>query len=164
MSKKGIILLVISACFFLLFCTWFFADEEDYEIHDVGISKTFEYDSKEIITSLYGVPCKKELLYKYYYSEEKEEGLIQDIISLETWQKIEDMENVDFYFSYGIEKIDKGYLHYFNYDYYNEVYDEYDYYNNIKLGGTISQFYTIVAIDTEKNVIWYFETERIITS
>ena len=36
------------------------------------------------------------------------------------------------------------------------------YYNNLKLGGTITQYYIIGVIDIDNNVIWYYETERLI--
>ena len=72
------------------------------------------------------------------------------------------MDNTNFYFEYDIEKVSKGYLYFYNFDYHNKVFDAYDYYNNIKLGGTISQYYRICVIDIEKNVIWFYETERII--
>lgn len=72
------------------------------------------------------------------------------------------MDNTDFYFSSGIEPVSTGYIYFENYDYHHKVYDEHDYYNNLKLGGTISQYYIIGVIDIDNNVIWYYETERLI--
>ena len=90
------------------------------------------------------------------------EKLLDNIKKHGNWHEIENMDNTNFYFEYDIEKVSKGYLYFYNFDYHNKVFDAYDYYNNIKLGGTISQYYRICVIDIEKNVIWFYETERII--
>lgn len=165
MNKKGIISLVV----IVLICTFSLVvflilgghDKGEYKLEGVGINRYFEYDSKEVLENIYTFTGKEEVLYKYYYQEDKEEELIKSIETYGNWRKIENLDDTDFYYSRGIERINKGYLFFYNFDYHNEVYDSYDYYHNIELGGTVSQFYLICAIDTENNIIWYLETERI---
>lgn len=166
MSKKCIILLCIIITvtylfYFSIFLLWWVHDDGELALERVGIGKYFDYNNKEIIKNIYAFTGKEKLLYKYYYSEEKENQLLENIEKHGGWHEIERMNDTDFYFYHDIEKVSKGYLYFFNFDYHNEVFDAYDYYHNIELGGTISQFYRICVIDTEKNIIWFMETKRI---
>ena len=123
----------------------------------VGIGGYFEYDKKEKLISISTFTGKSKYLYKYYYSEDKEEELLNRILENNTWNKIEKNDELELYHLKDlIEPVSQGYFHYFNYDHYNEVYDAYDIEHNYELGGHASQFYVISIIDTERNVIWYF--------
>ncbi len=131
------------------------------ELEKIGIGHDFKYESKEVLKDILSFTGKKEVLYEYYYSEDAEDELIQRISNYEGWHVLSNMEKTDFYFDDNVKKFENGYLYFFNYDFHNEVFDEFDYYHNIELGGSYSQFYTICGIDTDNNVITYFQTERI---
>lgn len=166
-SKKTFLLMVFICIIFCIisigmFLLWWMQSDRESELKQIGVGSSFKYDSKEIIKDIYAFTGKKKILYKYYYSEEKEDLLIGEIDKYGHWKKIKDMDNTDFYFSSGIEPVSTGYIYFENYDYHHKVYDEHDYYNNLKLGGTITQYYIIGAIDIDNNVIWYYETERLI--
>ncbi|MBR3697135.1 MAG: hypothetical protein IKM97_02535 [Clostridia bacterium] len=162
MIKKIVFLGIICITLLSMFLLWWMQDDRELELEKIGLGSSFKYDSKEIIKDMYAFTGKKTILYRYYYSDEQEELLIKEINNYGHWKKIEDMDNTKFYFSRGIEPVSTGYIFFKNYDYHNKVYDQYDYYNNLKLGGTITQYYFIGVIDTDNNIIWYYETERLI--
>ncbi len=94
---------------FLRLFGWLY--DGDIDLEGVGIGGYFEYDKKEELISKLAFTGKTEYLYKYYYSEDKEEELRNRILANNTWNKIEREDEAEFYrLKDLIEPVSQGYF------------------------------------------------------